>query len=215
MSRPTVTRKSKAKPEVERQLNLDKPDDQPARAKPYCLAQIAVQLSQWEELHSVGSRRLADWIWEVVKVESPVHIQEVARRITNAAGLKRVGNRILSAIEQAAKLAERNGRLRIKADILLDPSATEIAVRDRSELPPAFKKIEWVAPVEIAAAIASVVERSCGIERAEAVISAARLLGFQRTGTGVESTIAAVLESMLKKGILTVEGKFVLLKKEG
>ncbi len=74
--------------------------------------------------------------------------------------------------------------------------------------------MKLLPPVEIAAAIGSVVERSCGIERQEAVTSAARLLGFQRTGTELESTIDTVLDSMLKKGILTVQGKFVLLKKE-
>jgi very-short-patch-repair endonuclease len=47
----------------------------------------------------------------VVKVEGPIHAEEVARRIREAFGLQRTGNRILSKINEALRTAERLGEV--------------------------------------------------------------------------------------------------------
>ena len=45
-------------------------------------------------LHEVPSSKMANWIQEVVKIESPVHLDEVTRRIATAVGVSKIGNRI-------------------------------------------------------------------------------------------------------------------------
>jgi hypothetical protein len=44
------------------------------------------EISQYE-LHLIFDSRLAGWMEEVIEVESPVHFDEVARRMIEAAGV--------------------------------------------------------------------------------------------------------------------------------
>ena len=92
---------------------------------------------------------MANWIQEVVKIESPVHFDEVARRIATAVGVARIGNRIQNKVKAAARQAARSGSVQIRGKILHWRGQEEVAVRDRSELPNASRKIELIAPEEI------------------------------------------------------------------
>ena len=53
------------------------------------------------DLESASTDRLASWVVAVVAAEGPVHVGEVVRRLADAAGVKRLGGRIQSAIESA------------------------------------------------------------------------------------------------------------------
>ena len=64
-------------------------------------------------LHETPTGRLAQWIAQVVDVESPVHFDEVTLRIRKAAGVGRAGSRIRAQIRLAATAGARRKLFRI------------------------------------------------------------------------------------------------------
>ena len=101
---------------------------------------------------------MANWIQDVVKIESPVHLDEVARRIATAVGASR------KKVKTAARQATRSGSVQIGGKFLYWTEQRKVTVRDRSELPKASRKLELIAPEEMEAAIAGRVG-AFGIDR--------------------------------------------------
>lgn len=179
---------------------------------PYEVANLPVYVPY--ELHQVPAHQLAAWVASVVEVESPVHVREVSRRIAEAATVSRVGSRIRSAIESACAVAVRGGRVRRSGDFLWRPDMREAPLRDRSGAPDAMKKVDLIAPEEIAAAIRKVLSDSFGMDRAEIPAAVLRLLlGFRRIMQAAQRRVTDVLDSMVARGELVQEGDHVSLRR--
>ena len=158
---------------------------------------------------------MADAVGRADGDRSPVHVQEVSRRITKAASIKRTGSRIRATIEYGCDEAVREGRVRRSGEFLWRTDMQEAPLRDRSQLPDASRKLEFVAPEEIAAAIERVVADSFGMDRTEIPPAVLRLLlGFKRTTEAAQRRVSGVLVSMITEGRLIEEGNHVSLKGE-
>ena len=182
-----------------------------AALPPYQVAELQEYVPS--ELHHVPTRRLAGLVASVVEVESPVHVKEVSRRIAEAASVSRVGSRIRGAIDSACTAAARKGNVRRSGEFLWRADMRKAPLRDRSGLPDVSKKIELIAPEEIAAAIRKVISDSFGMDRSEvssAVLSL--LLGFRRTTKSAQQQVTNVLDDMVRRGELVQEGSHISLK---
>ena len=104
-------------------------------AAPYEMSRPVVRLNG-RQLHEVVNPRMLEWILEVVSIESPVHVNEVALRIVNAAGLKRTGRRILERVGWAVKRGVRQGKLVRKSDFLWRSDHDKVVVRRGDNVPP-------------------------------------------------------------------------------
>lgn len=171
-------------------------------ADPYLLGNPGVRLSG-QELHEVWSGHVMNWILQVVQVESPVHVQEVARRIATAAGVKRVGSRIRNRIRTAADEAVREGKIYRLDNFLWRRDHKQVPLRRRDQLPPAMRKIDLISPQELGAALLHTVRASHGIDATGAINEAARLFGFKRVGPGIRSRFKTVLDGLIEGGTLT------------
>ena len=175
----------------------------------YELAELGI--INGSDLHTVPPSVMADWIQRVVEVESPVHFDEVARRVTNAAGVNRIGNRIRHALETAARRAARRGKIRIKGRFSYWTQQQCVTVRGRGALPPSSRKLEFIAPEEIELAVKAVVSDSLGIERDDLPREVSRLFGFKSLSEDMRHTIELVADSLIKRGELTVKGNSLVL----
>ncbi len=164
------------------------------------------------ELHSALDVWGSKWIAEVVKAESPIHVREVTRRITEAAGVSRTGSRIQAAVREAMDEAVRDGRVRCSGDFLWLPDMRIPPVRDRSRLPDASKKLEFVATEELAAAVERVVADSYGIERGQVGAAALRLLGFGRTTRAGEEKAERAIQMLLSEGRVAQKGEQLIVE---
>jgi len=162
------------------------------------------------EFWAASEAAMALWVAEVVETESPVHREEVARRISGAAGLRR-GKRFDSTIDQAINHAVELGRMRLDAPFLWWKDADQPALRDRSKLPAASRKIDLVAPEELSAAAHKVVAASYGIAQNDVPVAAARLLGFGRVTTEMRDRFDPVIRSMIASGVLVRRGDQLLI----
>jgi very-short-patch-repair endonuclease len=177
----------------------------------YAIAELEIDLG-FSELHAVSLDRLSQWLTMVVAVESPIHWLEAARRIANAAGVQRVGNRIQEAFKRACRSGARAKRFVYRDDFLWVDESLNPVVRDRSELPPQFKKLEFVAPEEIKAAIEQSVGDSFGLLQEDVATSTCRLLGFARVSEDMRVTVEGLCDELLQEGRLSVQGETVIRK---
>lgn len=167
----------------------------------YRLASLSLSLGG-EELQRVPMAKRLEWVKEVVECESPVHREDVARRILEAAGIKRLGNRIQNAIDQAIETAVRNGQICRRSQWLWSPHMTTVGVRSRAKLPANLRRLDKVAPEEIEQAILLVARESYGIERDVLPAAVCEKLGFGRITEEMRNTVLAVLQEAINNGII-------------
>ncbi|TSJ41010.1 DUF3320 domain-containing protein [Mucilaginibacter corticis] len=163
-----------------------------------------------KDLQLYTFEQLAGWISEVVQTESPVHLDEVIRRITEASDISRAGARVKYTMTQAARYAEQNNLVKLKQEFLWLPGMETPPVRDRSKLPAASRKIALVAPEEIYEAIRQVVEGSVAITEEDTIPLAAKRLGFARLTEELKQVLSDAVGQCIRRDILTHEG--LLLK---
>ena len=159
-----------------------------------------------KELQLYTFDQLAGWIGEVVKIESPVHLDEVTRRITEASEITRAGTRIKYTMTQAARYAEQAGLIVLKNDFLWQPDMQIAPVRDRSKLAAASKKISLVAPEEIYEAIRQSVEGSVAITEEDLIPLVAKRLGFNRMTDELRLALSDAVGQCIRQSIITHEG---------
>jgi very-short-patch-repair endonuclease len=190
--------------QLERAPLAEEPQSIEISAAPYKVAALRIRLDG-RELHEVPTAKFAEWIKEIVKVEGPIHQDEVARRIAEAAGVQRVGARIESTFQNGIAAAARAGEVRRRGDFLWDPMMQVPPIRDRSALPAGSKKIEFISNEEIAAAIRKVVELSYGILFEAIPPAVCKLLGFARTSEDMSSVVKRIVRKLAETGAIEVE----------
>lgn len=174
-------------------------------AKPYVRAQLPAVRGQ--ELHEADNTALAEMIQSVAAVESPVHADEVAKRLMDAHGVARSGSRIAARLSMALQHAAAQRLVEVRGEFVHAIGGDPVEVRDRSGFSSAERKIELVAPEELDAALVASVRLGFSLAPDDAIASAINLLGFGRA----TQKIALVVEDRLIQ--LTVAG--LLVKSNG
>lgn len=163
------------------------------KAEPYVRAEL--QAASGIEPHEAPISLLSKMVGEIVDVEGPLHVEEVARRISSAFGKNRTGSRIQAATEQAIAHAMRqNTELReLDGFVFTLKQQDDPPIRDRSEMDGTLLKAEFLPPMEITAAAELILRESGYMRREEHVRSVANLLGYQRLGPDLARVIGEVI----------------------
>jgi hypothetical protein len=122
----------------------------------------------------------------VVALESPIHKDELFRRLLEGAEL-RAGSRRQEALEEGVGRAANVTR---KGDFFWALPERPAEVRDRSGLPDASREAGMVCDEELRAALKRAAAEACGCSAEEAVVQAIRLLGVKRN----EATFARLAQ---------------------
>lgn len=156
----------------------------------YVRADLTVRSSV--EPHEAPVAQLADLVSKIVAIEGPIHIDEVARRVTAAFGKARTGSRIAEAVQRAAALARRQDPTLTQDGPFLMTQAQAAAppIRDRSAETGSLLKAAYLPPCEIVAAAALVRQESGDVDGDDLIRAIARLLGFLRVGSELSTVIA-------------------------
>jgi hypothetical protein len=149
---------------------------------------------------------LGDWIAEVVQTEGPIHFDEVAKRITDAAGVAKVGSRIRYTLTQALNQAQDEKKVIVKGDFSWATDMETAIVRDRSKLPAAYRKLSLIAPEEIQEGIKQVVGGAISITEEEAIPLVAKLLGFSRVTDEMRQQLSEAIGKTIQTGTVSFEG---------
>jgi very-short-patch-repair endonuclease len=180
----------------------------------YQMAKLQINLGN-TELHLVSANQLSTWVSQVVDIESPVFWLEATRRVAVAAGIARIGNRIQEAFQQAIQSGSRWGRFRVTDGFLWKTDMKTPPVRDRANLPQPCRKIEYISPEEICAAIVQVAQDSFGATPTEVAHGACRLLGLGRLTDDVRVVIDQNRDALVTAGVLEQRGDSLIAASEG
>ena len=196
-----------AEKEARRDIQRTDSEEAPSElaVQPYKLAEPVLRIAPYE-LHEVPPSRLVKPICEIVRVEGPVHVSDVRRRIAEAVGIKRIGAKIKPHLDSAILYAAQQNKVVRRGDFLWVRGMRRPAVRSRDALPPSQKKIELVSPEEVAEAVKIIVKCSYGIGRTEAAAEAGRLLGFKSVSSNIRAQIDRVIETLIGNGDLRADG---------
>jgi very-short-patch-repair endonuclease len=158
--------------------------------------------------HEVPVCQLTQLVEQIVQVESPVHEDEIARRVTKAFGLEKAGSRIQSATIAALR-ASRN---LVHADEIWSTPNSTIQVRDRSNVKSKnLANASMLPQMEIVAALKLAVEQSVRIHSDELIQATSRMFGFQRCGPDLKDAIQQALHSQLTGVFVIDTDGFVML----
>jgi very-short-patch-repair endonuclease len=205
-----VPQQAATKPEaMEQKVPTDTNPGKIERPVKYAFATPTVDL-RGLELHMVPAAQLSSWLAQVVAVEGPVHWLEAARRVASAASVERVGNRIQKAFRNACSSGSRKKLFLQRGEFLYKVDESRLVIRDRSGLPAQSKKLEYIAPEEIQAAIESALEESFGMNKCDVPTAACRLLGFSRVTEDMRIAVDRECNRLLSQGSIIAQGSTVL-----
>ena len=208
-AKPPAATRRKPEPLKRSSAPVRKAED---RTRPYIVAKPRIH-RLGAPLHEVSPADLAEWMTQVVRVESPVHLQEAITRVRTAARVGRTGSRIQQRMEEAIRHGHQACMFEQRGDFLWRPGHKTPDVRKRdgqlSDSAKALKKIEMIAAEEIGQALYHAAKDSFGISEDDAIKEACRLFGFQRTGAKITSRIQGIVRQLLRAGTLKRTGELL------
>lgn len=157
---------------------------------PYIRAYFPV--SSHLEPHEAPISILGPLALKIVESEGPISTDEVARRIATCFGREKAGRRILAVAKQALNSQRRiASHLHTEEDFWFVTAQRETPpIRDRSAEYGATLKADAISMIEIRAALAIARDDNAGGSDADLIRFAARLLGYRRVGSDLQTRLA-------------------------
>ena len=152
--------------------------------------------------------QLAVVITNIVKIESPIHRDELVRRVADLSGYSRAGSRIKRAVELGINAAVNANKIVLKGQFFWWPTMRQPPLRDRGALD-GGRDIRLICTEEISLAIWKVIEDSYGMPDQDIASAVGRLFGFGRVTNETRSYIDEISRAMVSAGILNVNGSMV------
>ena len=149
----------------------------------------------------------------VVESEGPIHIDEIARRIREAFGLHRTGNRIHAHVRSGLEHLSRAASIVRDGEFWSVPGQEIQFVRNRRNAALPLRRATMIAPAEYGLALSTIISDAVTISREDLVVETARLFGFDRTGPDLKEAIDRQAAKLIKAGRLHRDGD-VLRQKE-
>lgn len=172
---------------------------------PYHVARLQIPGNM--KLIELGAEEMGKLVWHIVEEESPVHFEEVVRRIREAAGKERAGSVIRDLVQTGIN---KLGKKVIYENGFLWKSPKHVpAIRNRCKFLPYLKKIEFIHPEEIKRALIEAVKKSFGISRQEAISLALGMLGFERITDSLSEPIDKLVQELVLAKKITQIGEIL------
>ncbi len=144
--------------------------------------------------------QMAQLIEQVVRVEGPIHIDEVIRRIKDAFGVKRAGNQIQAAIDAGVKRAAELGYIKYREPFLWPREPQASVVRRRGDV--VKPQIDMICDEELVEAVLLVLERQFATEREALATETCRLVGIQKASADTRKRVHQVIAGMMTRGTI-------------
>ncbi|HLY12426.1 MAG TPA: DUF3320 domain-containing protein, partial [Planctomycetota bacterium] len=161
-----------------RTASIDRSPQMPAAAAvaDYALAKVAAAIGD-THLAEIPTPTIAQFIGAIVEDEGPIHVEEVKRRVLEAIQA-RSGAKREAALEEGIAMAAARALVLRRGEFLWRKK--DVVPRDRSRLPDASRKLDYVCDEECVAALQLALRESCGCDAEEAAAQAIRMLGVKR-----------------------------------
>ncbi|HYT92140.1 MAG TPA: DUF3320 domain-containing protein, partial [Gemmataceae bacterium] len=155
------------------------------------------------DLHSASVRKeVSRLLGQLVNAEGPIHLDVAIRRLRQAWGVDRAGDRIRRAVEEATTECERKGQLRRQGEFLWPKATKEVPVRvPDPKTPETERDVEHIAPEELQAGMRLLLREGGAIGEEALLSQTARLFGFGKLGESIKQRLSEELEALQKQGV--------------
>lgn len=174
------------------------------------------QEGHWWEVKTTrgydNESQMADRIHEIVRVEQPIHIELLFKRMAGCFGNEKVTAPIRHTVDFVMK-NKMSEEVQIDKDNFVVLSDLK-KVKVRRSLPGnPDRSIEYISIQELEEAIKIVLTGAYGVEIASLILETARIFGFEKTGVKIKRRINMAMESLEHKGDIRVaDGRVQLLE---
>lgn len=143
---------------------------------------------------------ITKYLEEVVKIESPIHIELAARRLIHAAGLTKVGNRIQSAVINAAQYGNKKEIFHYDASALTLSinGSVNVPIRDRSNSDEYTKDPLMITKQEIIACAKKRCQGAINPVYQELLPIMCKDFGYKRATTEMKKYFQSVIQEAIK-----------------
>ena len=171
---------------------------------PYVEASFDIPLGQAPHELTIG--RMADILFQIVQIESPVHEEELVARVRDLWSLGRAGSRIQDIVARGIRSLIASQRCHIEDGCLFLPTVS-VPVRNREGVKSSsLRKPDFLPAIELRAAVVKVVVEHHGASVAEIVQTVSRHLGFKATSSTLRAAIQKQIEHLQGTGSLAEQG---------
>ncbi|MCE9606283.1 MAG: DUF3320 domain-containing protein [Planctomycetia bacterium] len=144
---------------------------------------------------------LMEFAVRVVRVEGPIHEEEIERRLVSLSGASRTGTRIAQAVAAALAEAVKARAVVVDGGFYRPAEQTIVPIRNREDVTSSgLKKPEMLPPAEIERAVKVLIAGHLGVVDDECIVAVARMLGFKTTTPALKEVIAGSLERLVTSG---------------
>jgi very-short-patch-repair endonuclease len=175
--------------------------------EPIVLEDAAIEVPKYEkarvvvgsnyEPHERPLQQVVAMLCQVVAVEGPVHIDEIARRYAAAHGKSRVGSRIGDWVKGALSRAKRDRKLDSAGKFwATEEQFAAVPVRDRSAESIPTTSADSISTMEILACAKLIESESGAVEEEEMVRAVAKTMGFKRAGPEFQALVKKSLKQL-------------------
>jgi very-short-patch-repair endonuclease len=167
-------------------------------AQPYKPAELS-PVYAGQDLTSAPASFISQAISEVVPVEAPLHVTDLAQRVA-ARWACNLSPRRTARILAVAEACAHDGTIVLKGDFVYAAGdADGVTVRSRAgiRIPP-----ERIPPEEYREAVLMVLRAGDGLDRAALTKAVRSLFGFSRTGPVLEEAIGSTIENLLSEELI-------------
>lgn len=154
---------------------------------------------------------IADTVHAVVKVEQPMHMELLYKRVGQSFSARKATQAVRYTIDQAIR-ERMQGEVVIKDQFIQLTNLTTVPVR-RSQLGASDRTIEYISIPEIAGAMEKILVGAYGMERSVLCAEAAKVFGFERTGAKIKQRTNEAIEYLISaKKVSDYDNKIQLLE---
>lgn len=166
-----------------------------------------IGISSSKELYNLDSIGISNVIYNIVKIEGPIHIDEVINRVKENCNIKRAGVKLKKTLKMGIEKSEEEGQILRINDFLYDSSNNKVVIRKREK-----PNIDLISIEEIQKNIEIVLLIKQEVKSKSLTRMVARNFGFKSTSKKTASKINTVLDGMIAQGIVNMVNDIVELK---
>ena len=163
---------------------------------------------QGHNLADIPPHIMAKCIATVVAYEGPIHRELVLRRVRTSASLSRAGHRIAAAVDEGIRVAVKEQQVIERGQFLYWPQAGQITPRNRGNLAPGDRLLEFVPPEELDEAIFAVLRAAVAADCNEICEGVKAVLGFGRAPAQLTSRVAESTGRLQAERRLAFDGRY-------
>lgn len=179
----------------------------------YKVAQIRHD-SSGEAFYERPIRAVSQVLGRIVQNESPIHVEEAARRAMAKWGFSKLGSRIKERMSSAITVLQSQNLVHKRGDYLWNPMMDTAPVRSRN-LPDHTFDTDKIPPAEVEEAVRLLLRHRAPLLEDQIPKETVRLLGFQRAGKKLRSLVEDAVNRLIDQGEIVPGGYGLKLAEEG